>query len=72
MERTLTIIGCVLWISGLAAAITGMNLTGSTGQWIAVTGNIAFLIGLGIVGAMWLRRKKTEGNRENANREQPK
>ena len=60
MERTLSIIGCVLWIAGLAATITGLNLSGNAGRWLTVIGNIAFLVGLGIVGAIWLRKKKGE------------
>lgn len=60
MERTLNIIGCVLWIAGLAATITGLNLSGNAGRWLTVIGNIAFLVGLGIVGAIWLRKKKGE------------
>ncbi len=60
MERTLNIIGCVLWIAGLAATITGLNLSGNAGRWLTVIGNIAFLVGLGIVGAIWLWKKKGE------------
>jgi len=67
MKKTLTIIGCILWIAGLAAAITGMNLTGTAAQWLTVAGNIVFLIGLGIVGAMWLRRRKSEGESDKHN-----
>lgn len=60
MEKTLNIIGCVLWIAGLATTITGLNIPGNSGRWLTVIGNIAFLIGLGIVGALWLRKKKSE------------
>ena len=65
MEKKLTVIGCVLWIAGLAAAITGLNLTGTAAQWLTVGGNIAFLIGLGITGAVWFRRKKNEQSAED-------
>ena len=60
MKRTLTIIGCVLWIAGLALSITGMNIPAETGQWMTVTGNIAFFAGLGIIGVIWIMKKKEE------------
>ena len=52
MMKKLTIAGCVLWIAGLAAAIIGLNLEGTAGTWTAVAGNIAFLVGLGIMGVV--------------------
>ena len=64
MERKLTVIGCVLWIVGLIVAIVGMNLAGDAKTWVSVIGNIAFLVGLGITGAVWLKRKKTEKETE--------
>lgn len=60
MEKKLTIIGCVLWIAGLAAAILGLNMEGNAGTWTAVGGNIAFLVGLGIMGVVWFRKKKNQ------------
>lgn len=60
MLRKWTAAGCVLWILGLAASIVGLNLTGNTGKWLTIGGNIVFLIGLGIIGAVWLRKKKEE------------
>ena len=58
MERKLTIIGSVLWIAGLAAAIIGLNLEGAAGTWTAVCGNIAFFAGLGILGVVWFRKRR--------------
>lgn len=57
-EKGLTAAGCVLWIGGLAAAIVGLNLKGTAGSWLSVGGNIAFLLGLGITGIVWFRKKK--------------
>ena len=60
MERKMTIVGSVLWIGGLAAAIIGLNMEGSVGTWTAVGGNIAFLVGLGIMGVVWFKKKSKE------------
>ena len=60
MERKMTIVGSVLWIGGLAAAIIGLNMEGSAGTWTAVGGNIAFLVGLGIMGVVWFKKKSKE------------
>jgi len=64
MERKLTVIGCVLWIIGLIVAIVGLNLAGDAKTWVSVIGNIVFLVGLGITGAVWFRKKKTEKETE--------
>lgn len=64
-ENVLTVTGCVLWISGLAAFIIGLNLDGVTGQWVSVAGNIAFLAGLMLVGMMWIKRKKNREETQN-------
>ena len=60
MNRKLTVIGCTLWILGLAAAIIGLNLSGPTGTWVAVAGNICFLVGLGLTGIVWLKKRKEQ------------
>ena len=60
MNKRLLLPGCVLWVVGLAASIIGINLEGTTGQWISVIGNILFFIGLGIVGAARLMARKNE------------
>ena len=66
MRRKATAAGCILWIIGLGMTIAGLNLDGDPGRWISVTGNILFLIGLGITGAVWLSgRKKEDEEKEN-------
>ena len=61
MDRKLTVVGSILWIAGLAAAIIGLNLSGTTGTVLAVCGNIAFLVGLGIMGVVWFRKRRNQG-----------
>ncbi len=58
--KKMTIIGCILWIAGIAAFIIGLNLSGSTKDWMTVAGSIVFLAGLGITGAVWLKKKNEE------------
>ena len=60
MLKKLTAAGCIFWIAGLAAFITGLNLTGTTGGWVTTIGSIVFMIGLGITGAVWFKKKKDE------------
>ena len=60
MDRKLTVIGSVLWIAGLAAAIIGLNLTGTIVTVLSVCGNIAFLVGLGIMGVVWFRKRRSQ------------
>ncbi len=57
-EKRIMAVGCALWIAGLAAAILGLNLEGKAGSWLAVGGNIVFLIGLGMTGFVWFRKRK--------------
>ena len=56
MERRLTVIGCIMWIIGLAVSIIGLNLTGTARTWVSIAGNAVFLVGLGITGAVWFSR----------------
>lgn len=58
--RKVTVVGCVLWIAGLVASIVGLNLQGDAGRWVSIVGNIVFLLGLGIIGAVWFRKKRLE------------
>lgn len=58
MLKKATVAGCILWITGLAATIVGLNLNGPARTWVSLAGNIVFLIGLGITGAVWFSRKK--------------
>ena len=60
MQKKLTVIGCTMWIVGLAASIIGLNLTGSAKSWVSIAGNVVFLIGLGITGVVWIKKKKDE------------
>ena len=65
MYKRLLLPGSILWIAGLVLSIVGMNIPGNTGKLLAVIGNILLFIGLGIVGAAWLiRRKKEETKKE--------
>lgn len=64
MEKKLTVTGCALWIIGFAASITGLNLHGDARTWVSIAGNVIFLIGLGITGAVWIRKKRTESKDE--------
>ncbi len=59
--RKIMLAGCIGWIAGLAMTLIGMNLNSPSGQWISITGNILFFIGLALVGAAWMmNRKKAE------------
>ena len=62
-----TIAGCGLWIIGLAVFITGLNLEGNVKEWMTVIGSIAFLAGLGITGAIWMKKNKAPQETENKN-----
>ena len=62
MMKKLTVIGCTMWIVGLVTAIIGLNLTGNARTWVSIVGNVVFLIGLGITGIVWLKKKKNEEN----------
>ena len=60
MNKTGAVVGSLLWIAGLALFIVGLNVGDNTGKWMETVGTIAFLVGLGILGALWLKRKKDE------------
>lgn len=62
--KKLTVIGCVLWIAGLIVSIIGLNLAGTARTWVSIAGNVVFLAGLGITGAVWLRKKQEEKEKE--------
>ena len=55
--RKLTFTGSLLWIVGLIIFLVGFNLTGSTKEWMTIAGSITFLIGLGINGYIWMKKK---------------
>lgn len=60
MEKKLTVIGCAMWIIGLIVSIVGLNLGGKARTWVSVIGNVVFLIGLGITGYIFLKKKRNE------------
>ena len=50
--------GDILWIAGLVLTSAGLNVKGSTGTWMTIAGNISFLVGLGLLGALWFIRHR--------------
>lgn len=60
MSRKWTLAGGILWIAGLIVFITGLNLNGSIRDWMTAAGTAAFLAGLGITGAVWLKKQSKE------------
>lgn len=63
MSRKLILPGGILWLSGMALSIIGMNIKNDTGSLIAVIGNILFFVGLAIVAAAWLLHRREEGKK---------
>jgi hypothetical protein len=59
-QRGWTASGAILWIIGLTLFIIGLNLTGSTREWMTIAGSLSFLIGLGITGAVWMKKKQKD------------
>ena len=57
MQKKWTMAGSILWIAGLILFISGLNIEGDIRAWLTTIGSIAFLIGLGITGAVWLKKK---------------
>ncbi len=57
--KLLPALGAGLWILGLVMSIVGLNIHTPTGTWISVIGNITFLVGLGLEGVWWLKKKKS-------------
>ena len=65
MSKKLILPGGILWLSGMALSIIGMNIKNDTGSLIAVIGNVLFFVGLAIVAAAWLlHRREEEKKRE--------
>ena len=71
LYRKLTAAACILWIAGIAAFIIGLNIPGNTGKWLSVTGQIAFFLGLGLEGVLWVRRRKTQAAEDPGKNEKP-
>ena len=65
MNKKLILPGGLLWIAGLILTITGLNIPETTGQWLSITGNILFLLGLLLVSIAWfLQRKQDKSSQE--------
>ncbi|MBQ9251966.1 MAG: hypothetical protein IJ188_04955 [Clostridia bacterium] len=62
--KLLPALGASLWILGLVMSIVGLNIHTPTGSWISIVGNIAFLVGLGLEGVWWVRRRKGDKEKE--------
>ncbi len=60
--------GAACWIAGVALSVIGLNVEGRTGQWMSLTGNILFFIGLIVEGVWWFKRDKA-GKEENGRQE---
>ena len=58
--KKLTMAGCILWIVGLVVFIVGINLTNNVRETMMTLGSIVFIIGLGINGVVWVKRKNDE------------
>ena len=71
MKKGLNIAGCVLWIAGFVMTIVGLNIQGSTGQWISVIGNILFLVGLGLVGIVWFKNRREKPEEKETKPDEP-
>ena len=71
MNRKITIAACVLWIVGLAGFIIGLNIPGDAGKWLTVIGQIVFLLGLGLEGVLYFRKKNAERKQESKEPEDP-
>ncbi len=59
--KLIPLLGALCWIVGLVLFITGLNLSGDAASWLNVSGSVLFLIGLGLEGIVWVRRKKQDG-----------
>lgn len=65
-QKKWTVTGCSLWIIGLTVFIVGLNMSGDTRSWMTLAGSVAFLIGLGITGALWMKQKMKDEKKEAA------
>ena len=68
-ENLLPLLGACLWIVGLILSIVGMNIHSGTGSWMSVIGNILFLVGLGIEGVVWFRKRDEKARKESEKQE---
>lgn len=58
-KKILAPLALVLFAAGLAAAIIGMNITGTVGTVLQIAGNAAFLAGLFFFGMIWMAGKRS-------------
>ena len=65
--KLLPALGAGLWILGLVMSIVGLNIRTPRGTWISVIGNITFLVGLGLEGVWWLKKKKSSDSDSGRN-----
>ena len=63
-SRMLPVLGAVFWILGLILFLTGLNIHTSAGQWMTVTGNIVFFLGLGLEGVYWMKSRREKEKEE--------
>lgn len=59
-QKRLAALGASFWILGLVLFVLGLNIPGNAGQWMTVTGSIAFLTGLGLEGIWWFRGRREQ------------
>ena len=64
-QKRLAALGASFWILGLVLFVLGLNIPGNAGQWMTVIGSIVFLIGLGLEGVLWFRRRDQEKDEKN-------
>ena len=55
--KKLTVAGCIFWIVGLIVFIVGMNINSSIRETMMTLGSIVFLVGLGLSGVVWVKKK---------------
>ncbi len=56
--KMLPALGAGFWILGLILFLVGLNIHTDAGSWLTVIGSIAFLLGLGLEGVIWFRRRR--------------
>ena len=59
-KKRLAALGAGFWILGLVLFVLGLNISGPAGEWMSGVGSSVFLIGLGLEGSGWFRRREQE------------
>ena len=70
-ERVIAGIGCFCWVAGFIVFMVGMNLEGTTKEWMSVAGSIVFFIGLVIVGVIWAKKKYVDEDKKGEDSSMP-